>query len=63
MTMYNIDGTVASKEDQEYYKERALELCDEYHSYDCFVIMPDNGDGYLEPFETITDMRTWLNQN
>lgn len=63
MTMYNIDGTTASNYDQDSYKERALEMCDKYHNYDCFVIMPDGEDGYLKPFETITDMETWLNQN
>lgn len=63
MTIYNINGTIASDYDQEYYHRRALELCNKYHYYDCFVIIPDEEDGHLKPFETIIDMGTWLNQN
>lgn len=63
MTIYNLDGTTATEEDYEYYKDRAIETLDEYHSYDCFVIMPDGGDGYLMPFANIDEMTTWLNQN
>lgn len=62
MTIYNIDGTTATEEDQRYYKEEAIEMCDKYHSYDCFVIIPDDDDGHLMPFETITEMETWINQ-
>lgn len=54
MFILNEDGTPASKEDFEYFKDEA--------EHEINVILPDYDDGYLVGFDTWTDYGIWDNQ-